>query len=91
MYTQYTTTLSQVTQWYNKLHTTILDVELRLVEAEIKEVRHTLSPALKDLRWSQEALWDYIKRLYTLSDVIILAIIPFNIFNMFLFFIVFSL
>ncbi|MCJ8730075.1 hypothetical protein PDJAM_G00113410 [Pangasius djambal] len=57
----YTTTLSQVTQWYNKLHSTILDVELRLVEAEMEEVRCTLSPALKHLRWSQEELWDYIK------------------------------
>ncbi|XP_060774018.1 dynein axonemal heavy chain 11 [Neoarius graeffei] len=62
----YTTTLSQVTQWYNKLHTTILDVELRLVEAEMKEVRHTLSPALQDLRWSQEELWDYIKSMHDL-------------------------
>ncbi|KAI5108711.1 dynein beta chain, ciliary, partial [Silurus meridionalis] len=57
----YTTTLSQVTQWYNKLHSTILDVELRLVEAEMEEVRRALSPALKDLKWSQEELWDYIK------------------------------
>ncbi|XP_058258889.1 dynein axonemal heavy chain 11 isoform X1 [Hemibagrus wyckioides] len=62
----YTTTLSQVTHWYNKLHSTILDVELKLVEAEMEEVRQTLSPALKDLRWSQEELWDYIKSTHDL-------------------------
>uniref|UniRef100_A0A3B4DVC9 Dynein, axonemal, heavy polypeptide 9 like n=1 Tax=Pygocentrus nattereri TaxID=42514 RepID=A0A3B4DVC9_PYGNA len=57
----YTSTLSQITQWYNKLHSTILAVELRLVEAEMDEVRFKLSPALKELRWSHEDLWDYIK------------------------------
>ncbi|KAL7890701.1 hypothetical protein AOLI_G00001770 [Acnodon oligacanthus] len=57
----YTSTLSQITQWYNKLHSTILAVELRLVEAEMDEVRCKLSPALKELRWSHEDLWDYIK------------------------------
>ncbi|KAF5892934.1 dynein heavy chain 11, axonemal-like, partial [Clarias magur] len=56
----------RVTQWYNKLHSTILDVELRLVETEMEEVRRALSPALKDLTWSQEELWDYIKRTHDL-------------------------
>ncbi|TTH38815.1 Dynein beta chain, ciliary [Bagarius yarrelli] len=31
------------------LHSTILDVEFQLVKAEMEKVRHTLSPALKDL------------------------------------------
>lgn len=79
---QYTTTLSQVTQWYNKLHSTILDVELRLVEAEMQDVRRTLSPALRNLRWSQVELWDYIMRLYTYSDGIILIAV-FTMFGMF--------
>lgn len=84
---QYTTTLSQVTQWYNKLHGTILDVELRLVEAEMEDVRRTLSPALRNLRWSQVELWDYIMRLYTYSD----GIIPITVFSMFgIFFLTFN-
>ncbi|XP_039545600.1 dynein heavy chain 11, axonemal [Pimephales promelas] len=57
----YTSTLFQITQWYNKLHSTILAVELRLVESELEEVRCTLMPALKELRWSDEQLVDYIK------------------------------
>ncbi|TRY96398.1 hypothetical protein DNTS_010073 [Danionella cerebrum] len=57
----YTCTLLQITQWYNKLHSTILAVELRLVETELEEVRDTLKPALKELRWNDEDLSDYIK------------------------------
>ncbi|KAI2663319.1 Dynein axonemal heavy chain 11 [Labeo rohita] len=57
----YTSTLFQITQWYNKLHSTILAVELRLVESELEEVRCTLRPTLKELRWSDEHLTDYIK------------------------------
>ncbi|XP_072539060.1 dynein beta chain, ciliary-like [Salminus brasiliensis] len=58
----YTSTLSQITQWHNKLHSTILPVELELVGAEMDEVKSKLKPALKELRWSQEDLWDYIRR-----------------------------
>ncbi|XP_048056692.1 dynein axonemal heavy chain 11 isoform X1 [Megalobrama amblycephala] len=57
----YTSTLLQITQWHNKLHSTILAVELRLVQSELEEVRCTLMPALKELRWSDEHLADYIK------------------------------
>uniref|UniRef100_A0AAY4DSH0 Dynein, axonemal, heavy polypeptide 9 like n=1 Tax=Denticeps clupeoides TaxID=299321 RepID=A0AAY4DSH0_9TELE len=38
----YTSTLSQVAEWYNKLHSTILSVELRLVEANLEEVKHKM-------------------------------------------------
>ncbi|KTG04987.1 hypothetical protein cypCar_00006303 [Cyprinus carpio] len=57
----YTSTLFQITQWYNKLHSTILAVELRLVESELEQARCTLRPALKELQWSDENLADYIK------------------------------
>ncbi|KAG9277586.1 dynein heavy chain 11, axonemal-like [Astyanax mexicanus] len=57
----YTSTLSQITQWYNKLHSTILPVELQLVAAEMEEVRYKLKPALRELRWNHEDLWDYIR------------------------------
>ncbi|XP_041937573.1 dynein heavy chain 11, axonemal [Alosa sapidissima] len=57
----YTSSLSLVTQWYNKLHSTILPVELRLVEAELEEVRRKLSPALQELTWTEDELGDYIQ------------------------------
>uniref|UniRef100_A0A4W4HCE4 Dynein, axonemal, heavy polypeptide 9 like n=1 Tax=Electrophorus electricus TaxID=8005 RepID=A0A4W4HCE4_ELEEL len=66
----YTSTLSQITQWYNKLHSTILAVELRLVEAEMEEIRLKLRPALQELRWNQEDLWDYIQRSDTSAHVV---------------------
>lgn len=62
IFIQYTSSLSLVTQWYNKLHSTILPVELRLVEAELEEVRRKLSPALQELTWSEDELGDYIMR-----------------------------
>ncbi|XP_063046887.1 dynein axonemal heavy chain 11 [Engraulis encrasicolus] len=64
----YTSSLSLVTQWYNRLHSSILPVELRLVEAELEEVRRTLSPALNELQWSQDELGSYIQSTRTLVE-----------------------
>ncbi|XP_035988269.1 dynein heavy chain 11, axonemal-like, partial [Fundulus heteroclitus] len=56
----YTQTLTLVAQWYNKLKSTILAVELGLVKDEMDGVRQQLEPALKELTWDQDDLWDYI-------------------------------
>uniref|UniRef100_A0A3Q2TME4 Dynein axonemal heavy chain 11 n=1 Tax=Fundulus heteroclitus TaxID=8078 RepID=A0A3Q2TME4_FUNHE len=56
----YTQTLTLVAQWYNKLKSTILAVELGLVKDEMEGVRQQLEPALKELTWDQDDLWDYI-------------------------------
>lgn len=58
---QHTQTLTLVTQWYNQLHVTILDVELGLVKDEMDGVRRQLDPALRELTWAQDDLWDYIQ------------------------------
>ncbi|KAK5608169.1 hypothetical protein CRENBAI_003200 [Crenichthys baileyi] len=57
----YTQTLTLVTQSYNKLKITILAVELGLLKDEIDRVRQQLEPALKELTWDQDDLWDYIQ------------------------------
>nr|XP_054595116.1 dynein axonemal heavy chain 11 [Nothobranchius furzeri] len=57
----YTQSLTLVTQWYNKLNSTILAVELGLVKGEMDGVREQLSPALQKLIWAQDDLWDYIQ------------------------------
>ncbi|TKS79999.1 Dynein heavy chain 11, axonemal [Collichthys lucidus] len=57
----YTQTLTLVTQWYNQLHSTILAVELGLVKGEMDKTRHQLDPALRELTWAQDDLWDYIQ------------------------------
>lgn len=50
-----------MTQWYNQLHSTILAVELGLVKGEMDQTRHQLDPALRELTWAQDDLWDYIQ------------------------------
>lgn len=50
-----------VTQWYNQLHSTILAVELGLVKDEMNGTRQQLDPALRELTWAKDELWDYIQ------------------------------
>lgn len=59
---QHTQTLSLVTRLYNRLHDTILEVELHLVEEDMERVRGQLRPALESLCWGQEDLWEYIQQ-----------------------------
>lgn len=58
-----------MTQWYNQLQVTILDVELRLVKKEMDGVRQQLNPALSHLTWAQDDLWDYIQSTRDLVQV----------------------
>lgn len=58
-----------MTQWYNQLQVTILDVELRLVKKEMDGVRQQLYPALNHLNWAQDNLWDYIQSTRDLVQV----------------------
>lgn len=67
---KYTQTLTLMTQWYNKLKSTILAVELGLVKDEMDGVRQQLEPALKELTWAQDDLWDYIQSTQQLVKVI---------------------
>lgn len=66
---QHTQTLTLVTQWYNQLQVTILDVELGLVKKEMDGVRQQLNPALSQLTWAQDNLWDYIQSTRDLMQV----------------------
>uniref|UniRef100_A0A671Z165 Dynein axonemal heavy chain 11 n=1 Tax=Sparus aurata TaxID=8175 RepID=A0A671Z165_SPAAU len=66
----YTQTLALVTQWYNQLHSTILAVELGLVKDEMDGTRRQLGPALRELTWVQDELWDYIQKTRDLVKVL---------------------
>nr|XP_043887070.1 dynein axonemal heavy chain 11 [Solea senegalensis] len=57
----FTQTLMLVTQWYNHLQNTILAVEVGLVRTEMDETKRQLEPALRELTWTQDDLWDYIQ------------------------------
>ncbi|XP_061081745.1 dynein axonemal heavy chain 11 [Conger conger] len=56
----YTQTLFLITQWCNRLRSSLLEVELGLVGGEMEGVRRQLRPALESLTWGQDSLWDYI-------------------------------
>lgn len=68
--TQYTQTLTLVTQWYNQLQSTILAVELGLVKDDMDRTKQQLEPALQELTWAQDDLWDYIKSTRDLVQVL---------------------
>uniref|UniRef100_A0A3B4UNK9 Dynein axonemal heavy chain 11 n=1 Tax=Seriola dumerili TaxID=41447 RepID=A0A3B4UNK9_SERDU len=63
-------TLTLVTQWYNQLQSTILAVELGLVKDEMDGTKRQLDPALQELTWAQDDLWDYIQSTRDLVKVL---------------------
>lgn len=67
---QHTQTLTFVTQWYNELHSTLLAVELGLVKDEMNGAKRQLEPALRELTWAHEDLWNYIKSTRDLIKVL---------------------
>uniref|UniRef100_W5MKY4 Dynein, axonemal, heavy polypeptide 9 like n=1 Tax=Lepisosteus oculatus TaxID=7918 RepID=W5MKY4_LEPOC len=58
----YTGTLSNITKWYNRLHSTVLDVEAQLIHGEMQKIQMQLKPALETLTWQHDDLWEYIKQ-----------------------------
>ena len=51
-FVNYVTNLDYTTKSYNKIRSTILDVEKPLVEKQLEEIDHKLKRAEKDLSWS---------------------------------------
>ncbi|XP_043549538.1 dynein axonemal heavy chain 11 isoform X1 [Chiloscyllium plagiosum] len=51
-----------ITDIYNKLHTSILEVEFPLVEHELKKINEQLRPATETLTWQTEDSWEYIQQ-----------------------------
>ncbi|MBN3294079.1 DYHC protein, partial [Polypterus senegalus] len=58
----YTGTLSLVTKWYNKLRSTVQEVERRLIERDVEKIDLQLQPALETLTWKDSDLWEYIEQ-----------------------------
>uniref|UniRef100_A0A3Q1K2D2 Dynein axonemal heavy chain 11 n=1 Tax=Anabas testudineus TaxID=64144 RepID=A0A3Q1K2D2_ANATE len=74
---QYTQTLTLATQWCNQLHSTILAVELGLVKDDIDGIKRQLEPALQELTWVQDDLWNYIQSTQDLVKVLNMSYISF--------------
>ncbi|XP_056405417.1 dynein axonemal heavy chain 9 [Hyla sarda] len=61
-YRQYTANLELSTNWYNKILSTILEVEFPLVEGQLKEIDIRLKSAEETLNWKAHGVWDYIQQ-----------------------------
>ena len=55
--------LDQIIRWYNKIRTTVLPVELPLIEQQMDEIDAQLKGAETDLNWSSDVL-EYINKTY---------------------------
>ena len=55
--------LDQMVNWYNKIRTTVLDVEFPLIEKQLAAIDDQLKSGETELNWSMEVL-DYINTTY---------------------------
>uniref|UniRef100_A0A8D1DBX7 Dynein axonemal heavy chain 9 n=1 Tax=Sus scrofa TaxID=9823 RepID=A0A8D1DBX7_PIG len=59
-YRQLVANLELMANWYNKVMTTLLEVELPLVEKELQNIDLCLRAAEETLNWKTEGIWDYV-------------------------------
>ncbi|GCB62780.1 hypothetical protein scyTo_0013113 [Scyliorhinus torazame] len=52
-----------IIELYNKLHTSILEVEFPLVKKELEKINELLRPATETLTWQAEDSWEYIQKI----------------------------
>ncbi|XP_072259402.1 dynein axonemal heavy chain 9 [Pyxicephalus adspersus] len=62
-YRQYSANLELTANWYNKVISTILEVEFPLVEGQLKDIDVRLKPAEETLNWKENGVWDYIQQI----------------------------
>lgn len=60
-YRQYTANLELTTNWYNKVISTVLEVEFPLVEGQLKDINIRLKSAEESLNWKAHGVWVYIQ------------------------------
>ncbi|KAM5274465.1 dynein axonemal heavy chain 9 isoform 2-T2 [Ctenodactylus gundi] len=59
-YWQLVANLELMSNWYNKVMTTLLEVEFPLVEEELHNIDLRLRAAEEALNWKTEGIWDYV-------------------------------
>ncbi|XP_005399408.1 PREDICTED: dynein heavy chain 9, axonemal isoform X2 [Chinchilla lanigera] len=59
-YRQLVAKLDLMANWYNKVMTTLLEVEFPLVEGELQNIDLCLKAAEETLNWKTEGIWDYV-------------------------------
>ncbi|XP_049632688.1 dynein axonemal heavy chain 9 [Suncus etruscus] len=62
-YQQLVANLELMTNWYNKLMKSLLEVEFPLVEKELENIDFCLRAAEETLNWKSEGVWDYVTQI----------------------------
>ncbi|KAL8567586.1 hypothetical protein ACOMHN_054399 [Nucella lapillus] len=57
---KYVANLDLTVRWYNKVRTTVLQVEFPLIEGQLQDLDTILEQAETTLHWKDEGVWDYI-------------------------------
>ena len=60
---QYVANLDLTVAWYNKIRTTVLEVEYPLIEDQLNDIDRNLEKAEQDLNWNADGVWEYIQQI----------------------------
>ncbi|XP_028842651.1 dynein heavy chain 9, axonemal-like isoform X2 [Denticeps clupeoides] len=58
----YVTNLELVTNWYNKVVCSVLEVERPLIQDQLREINNELCKAEESISWTSEGVWQYIQK-----------------------------
>ncbi|XP_067673689.1 dynein beta chain, ciliary-like [Haliotis asinina] len=58
---KYLANLDLTVQWYNKVRSTVLEVEYPLIEGQLNDIDVQLEQAEKTLNWNGDGIWEYIQ------------------------------
>ena len=59
---KYVANLDLTVEWYNKVRTTVLEVEFPLIEGQLADLDTKLKQAEGDLNWTSDTVWEYIQQ-----------------------------
>ncbi len=60
---KYVANLDLTVAWYNKIRTTVLEVEFPLIEGQLADIDRNLERAEKSLNWNADGVWEYIQEI----------------------------
>ncbi|XP_026133128.1 dynein axonemal heavy chain 9 [Carassius auratus] len=58
---QYVANLELATSWYNKVMSTVLEVEMPLIQSQLTDIDAKFKEAEQNLCWTSQGIWEYIQ------------------------------
>uniref|UniRef100_A0A672SZQ6 Dynein axonemal heavy chain 17 n=1 Tax=Sinocyclocheilus grahami TaxID=75366 RepID=A0A672SZQ6_SINGR len=58
---QYVANLELTTNWYNKVMSSMLEVEMPLIQSQLTDIDAKLKEAEENLCWTSQGIWEYIQ------------------------------